>query len=152
VVNADTETFVWIVRNAVYAMIVETGRAPDDEAVASRLDARPDRVRAAYERLDARHALFLTPGTHDIRMAHPFSGVATDFRVEVGGRGYWANCAWDALGIPAALHADARVDAKTGDDGAPVRFVVEDGRVSGWDGVIQFSIPFRHWYDGLIRT
>ena len=31
-------------------------------------------------------------------MAHPFSGVPTDYRVESSGVAYWANCAWDALG------------------------------------------------------
>jgi len=38
-------------------------------------------------------------------MAPPFSGVETAFPAEVQGRRYYANCVWDALGVPAALGA-----------------------------------------------
>jgi hypothetical protein len=44
-----------------------------------------------------------------IRMAPPFPGIETRFRVNALGKQFFANCAWDALGIPAALHADASV-------------------------------------------
>ena len=148
----DDDQFAWTVRNTVYATIVEEGRPPSVEEAAATLGVSAHRVRDAYQRLNARHALFLTPGTHDIRMAHPFSGVPTGFLVEVGDRAYWANCAWDALGIPAALHADARIGARLGEDGEPIHFSVEDGRVSGWDGIVHFVRPFRRWYDDLIET
>lgn len=36
----------------------------------------------------------------------PFSAVPTEFRVLVGDRAMWANCAWDAFGVAAALDAD----------------------------------------------
>ena len=36
-------------------------------------------------------------------MAMPFSALPTAFRVVVGERSVWANCAWDAFGIAAAL-------------------------------------------------
>src|SRR6476469_5660576 len=99
----DSAARDWQVRHAVYANIVENGRPPEFAEIAYELDIRPEIAQAAYERLNERHALFLTPGTHEIRMAHPFSGVPTTFRVAIGERTYWANCAWDALGIPAAL-------------------------------------------------
>jgi hypothetical protein len=148
----DADTFDWSVRNTVYAAIVENGLPPLAAEVAATLGVGADGVRAAYQRLNARHALFLTPGTHDIRMAHPFSGVATAFRVEAGGRAYWANCAWDAFGIPAALHADARIEARLGDDGEPIRLAVAGGQVRGGDGIVHFARPFRRWYDDLIET
>ena len=33
------------------------------------------------------------------RMANPFSAVPTAYRVQAGGRWWYANCAWDAFGI-----------------------------------------------------
>ena len=147
----DSELFDWTVRNAVYAAILERSVPPSVDETAATLRVRPDDVRLAYERLNSRHALFLTPGSHDVRMAHPFSGVPTAFRVEVGDRTYWANCAWDALGIPAALHADARIEAPIG-DGESIRFAIDAGRVKGWDGGVHFPLPFRRWYDDLIET
>jgi hypothetical protein len=117
---------------------------PTVEEAAATLGALPEDVRAAYGRLDARHALFLNPGSHDVRMAHPFSGVPTPFRVHAGERRYWANCAWDALGVPAALHADARIEAETGDDGEPIQLAVTAGAKQGWDGVVHFGdVPRR---------
>ena len=105
--NADL--FDWTVRNAVYASILERSVPPSVDETAAALGVNADDVRAAYERLNDRHALFLTPVSHEVRMAHPFSGVPTAFRVEAGDHTYWANCAWDSLGIPATLHVDAQI-------------------------------------------
>lgn len=150
--ETDTEAFDWTVRNAIYATIREHGMAPTVTETAATLGLTPDTVRAAFERLHEGHALFLSPVSRDIRMAHPFSCVPTPFRVESGNRAYWANCAWDSLGIPAALHADARISARIGDDGEPVQFFIAGGRVQGWDGVVHFPLPFQRWYDDLIET
>ena len=111
-----------------------------------------DEARATYARLDRRHALFLDPGTDTIRMAHPFSGVPTPFRVHAGGHAYWANCAWDALGIPAALHADAAIEAALAEDDAPVRLAIEGGRVRGHGEVVHVLRRFQTWYDDPIDT
>ena len=150
--NNTPALFDWTVRNAVYAAILERSVPPSVDETAVALHVSADDVRAAYERLNDRHALFLTPGSHDLRMAHPFSGVPTAFRVESGDRSYWANCAWDALGIPAALHADARIEAPIGNDSESIRFAIEAGRVKDWDGVVHFPLPFGRWYDDLIAT
>ena len=42
-------------------------------------------------------------------MAPPFSGVPTQHVVIVDETKYFANCAWDSFGIPAALHRPGRV-------------------------------------------
>jgi hypothetical protein len=41
-------------------------------------------------------------------MLNPFSAVETPHRVEAGGRSWFANCAWDALGIPPPCMRTAR--------------------------------------------
>ena len=146
----DSQLFDWTVRNAVYASILERTVPPTADEAAAALGVSPHDVRSAFERLNGRHALFLTPGGDDVRMAHPFSGVPTAFRVEVDGRTYWANCALDTLGIPAALHVDARIEAPIGDE--TIRFAIEAGRVQGWHGVVHFPLPFCRWYDDLIDT
>jgi hypothetical protein len=150
-VDNDSQLFDWTVRNAVYAAILERTVPPTADETAMALGGSSNDVRSAYERLNSRRALFLTPGSHDVRMAHPFSGVPTAFRVEANGRTYWANCAWDTLGIPAALRADARIEASTG-DGESIRFAIEVGQPKGWQGVVHFPLPFRRWYDDLIET
>jgi hypothetical protein len=142
----------WTVRSFVYSFTAEHGRPPAVSETAAGLGMSAEQSRAAYEWLNDNHAIFLEPGQHTVRMAHPFSGVPTSFRVHANGRDYWANCAWDALGIPAALNADARIDAVCADDQQPAALTVEGGAVRGHGELVHFLQPFRQWYDDLIVT
>ena len=97
------------VRTAIYDWIVERTEAPVVGELAGILSEPPEAIRETYGRLFRKRVLFLEPDGETIRMAPPFSGVATQHRVRVGDREYFANCSWDSLGIPAALHAPAEV-------------------------------------------
>src|SRR6476660_1216477 len=108
------------VRLEVYRHFASTGEAPSLGQIAGQLACAKEDVRAAYARLRANRVLLLEPDGENIRMAPPFSGVPTQHTVEAGGRSYFANCAWDALGIPAALHQKAVVHSSCGQSGAPL--------------------------------
>src|SRR6476469_9071935 len=97
------------IKLTVYLGFARTGKAPRPDRIASELGCSADGVRSAFARLQANRVLLLQPDGETIRMAPPFSGVPTQHKVEVEGRTYFANCAWDALGIPAALHQKALV-------------------------------------------
>ena len=142
----------WKVRSFVYAHIVEHELPPLAERTAAEFDVETGEARAAYERLHERHALFLDPQTRAVRMAFPFSAVPTPFRVHANGRFYWANCAWDMLGIPAALHSDAGIEAEYAGDGSPARLSVENDQLRADDGVVHFPLPLRRWYEDLVFT
>ncbi|TAH53983.1 MAG: hypothetical protein EYC68_01235 [Chloroflexota bacterium] len=143
---------VWDARHFVYAFWVEHTHPPTVQDTANGLGIELESVRALYEELGKRHALLLMPGTHSIRMAWPFSGVPTGYRVRVGTQNYYANCAWDSFGIPAALHADAQIDAFCSNTQEPLHFTVRQGKISGDSAVIYFRIPFANWYDDLVFT
>ena len=149
---AESEPLDWTVRLFVYRYIAEHGRPPTVTHTADGLRLDPHQAQTAYERLHNCHALFLEPGTDRIRMAHPFSGVPTPFRVQTHGHTYFANCAWDALGIPAMLRADATIDATCSDSREAIRLRVEDDVVLGHGELIHFALPFRRWYENLIFT
>src|SRR5262249_1762278 len=87
-------------RRRTYAFFVASGRAP---AAGELGDS--ETVVAGWRRLDEEHALVLNPATDELRMLNPFSVVPTAYRVQSGGRWWYGNCAWDAFGICAALHA-----------------------------------------------
>jgi hypothetical protein len=140
-----------LVRLFVYRHIVEHGRPPTAAETATGMGLPPDQVRAAYGRLHDGHALLLAPESGSIRMAWPFSGVPTPFQVQANGRQYWANCAWDALGIPALLQADARIQAVFADTGEPATLGVAGGRVQG-QALAHFAVPFRRWYADIVFT
>lgn len=140
------------VRLHVYRYFVETGRPPTIAETAVALSAPSPDVEAAYRRLAEGRALVLTPGTLEIRMANPLSAVPTAFRVEVGGRSWWGNCVWDALGIPAMLGADGRIVTACGDCGEPMTLTVERGALRPAAGLIHFAIPAARWWDDIIFT
>ena len=104
-------------------------------------------------RLHDAHALVLQPDGTEIRMLNPFSAVETAYRVEAGGRSWFANCAWDALGIPAALHVDGRIDAACPDCGDRLELEVRDGElVRGAELLVHFVVPARRWWDDIAFT
>ncbi len=89
------------------------------DETASHFALTHEEAASAYEELHRRHAIFLKPGTHDILMANPFSGVETPFKVHANNKTYFANCAWDSFGIPAALDVDAEIEAVCAQSGEP---------------------------------
>jgi hypothetical protein len=141
----------WSARLFVYQFLVEHERAPTPDETATALGITVERSREAYASLHRRHTLFLEPGTLGVCMAHPFSACPTPFRVHAGGHAYYANCAWDMLGIAATLHADARIEAVYTDTGEAASISVVNGDVHG-AGAVYFTLPFRQWYDDLIFT
>ena len=143
---------LWDARHFIYAFWVEQEHPPAVQDTARALQIEIEPARALYEELNAHHALLLMPGTHIIRMANPFSGVPTGFRVRVGAKNYYANCAWDSFGIPAALHADARIQALCSHNQTPLYFQIENGSVRGDFAVVYFRVPFAEWYDDLVFT
>lgn len=146
------EDNIWDIRAYVYQHIAETTRPPRAEEVASRFNLTHEQAISAYEALHQQHALYLKPGTHQILMANPFSGVETPFRVRANDKTYFANCAWDSLGIPAALHADAEIEAACAQSGEPIQLRVAGQRIQGSDALVHFLVPFREWYDDLTFT
>lgn len=141
------------VKRAVYTALAETGRAPDARSLAASLSLPEAEVRDAFARLHAQRLLVPEPGDPGrIRMAPPFSGVPTPFRVRGREREYFANCVWDALGIPAALHAEAEVDASDAHTGE--RLVVSVGAAgpAPVHAVAHFAVPAAHWWDDIIHT
>jgi len=137
----------------IYETIARTTQAPTSAEVAESLSASPEEVAAALERLHKKRLLVPKPGAPTrIRMAPPFSGIETSFRVKVQDRVYYANCAWDALGIAAALHADAIIEASDGYSGEPMMLEVRNGQPVPQRCVIHFAVPAAHWWDDIIYT
>ena len=141
------------IRTHLYSSFVEDGCARSPSEVAAALGVAADEVADAYRRLHDGHALVLQPGTTEIRMLNPFSAVETPHRVDAGGRSWFANCAWDALGIPGALHGDGVVHSRCPDCGEPLELEVRDGElVGGAELLVHFVVPARHWWDDIAFT
>jgi Alkylmercury lyase len=148
----STMDFDTTVKLAIYRATADSGALPSLDQVAARVAAAPSAVRQAYQRLAASRLLVLEPDGAAIRMAPPFSGVATQHRVTVGEVTYHANCAWDALGIPAALHRPGLVRSKCGQSGEPLRLAIglEGPEPSSW--LFHCQVPAARWWQDIVFT
>ena len=144
------DSFDLDVRRHVYFTIVAAGRPPTVAETAQAFDAAEDDVAAAYRRLEDAHALALHPGTTEVWMAHPFCFAPTPHRVTAGGRVWTATCAWDALGIPGALHGDGTIESACACCAEPLALEVVDGEVTrGADLLAHILVPARRWWDDI---
>lgn len=137
------------VRLAVYQHLLETGTAPDIPAVAKRVAADPAPVGEAFDRLAAQRVLVLHPGTREIWMAMPFSAVPTTFRVRAAQGSWWANCAWDALGIPAMMASPATIETTCADCGDRMEVRATGKSLEAGEGVVHFAVPAARWWDDI---
>jgi len=79
------------VRHFIYANFAQTSRPPSTLETAAHFKISIAAVEKAYERLAEAHHIALAPGTHSIWMAHPFSGLPTNFVAEVESKRFWGN-------------------------------------------------------------
>jgi hypothetical protein len=81
-------------------------------------------------------------GAGAIRMAHPFAAQTSSPpppRVDAGGRTWWGSCAWDGLGIVAAL-------------GLRDATVTSGGLTTEDDVVFHVEVPARDWWADIGHT
>jgi alkylmercury lyase-like protein len=139
-------------RSAIYRHFAGTGQGPALGDMAAECGCSDADVLAGYARLQANRVLLLSPDGDTVRMAPPFSGVPTIHTVEVDQRTYFANCAWDALGIPAALHEEAVVQSTCGQSSALLRLRagLDGPEPSQW--LFHCQVPAARWWENLAFT
>jgi hypothetical protein len=135
-----------------HTLFVELGRAPTADEVAQEEGSTAEQILSGWRRLHEQHALVLNAASAEIRMANPFSGVPTAFRVQADGRWWYGNCAWDAFGICAALDADGRIEASCPDCGEPVALEVHDRRPDDETLLFHCLVPAARWWDDIVFT
>jgi len=140
------------VKLAVYRITAESGTIPPIETVAAKVSAQRETIREAYQRLRSSRLLLLEPDGVTIRMAPPFSGVPTQHQVHVDGIDYFANCAWDALGIPAALHRPGTVRSRCEQSFEPLTLAIEADGPGQSDWLFHCLVPAAKWWDDLVFT
>lgn len=140
------------VKLAVYHHFAETAERPSPEQIAERIGAPTGEVLGAYHRLQAQRVLVLEANGVSIRMAPPFSGVPTQHVVTVGSRSYFANCAWDALGVPAALQTPAIVHSRCEQSMEPLHLEVGRLGPASCDWLFHCAVPAAHWWNDIVFT
>lgn len=140
------------VRQRTYGLFVDLGRAPLAGEVAVACGVSESAVLASWARLQDQHALLLNPSGSRIRMANPFSAVPTPHRVHAAGRWWYANCAWDAFGICAALGVDGEIETTCPDCGEPIGTGVRNRRPTEPDLLFHCLVPAAIWWNDIAFT
>ena len=132
------------------------GDQPSPASVAAAVGIDEPAAAAAFDRLAAGRAIVLGSDSRDLLMAAPFAGTPTDHRVHVGGRAYYANCVWDALGIPAMLAAagrpaGAKITTRCPDCAATIHLTVDGAQVVAdpVEPVVHFAVPAARWWEDI---
>ena len=105
--------------------------------------------------LESAHYIQLLPGTQRILMANPFSAISTPFVDTIGGKQYFANCAWDTVSLHVMLGLDADVRSFCHHCAEPVNLKLSGGKLVSANPeapVIFLSVPVAKWYDNLVNT
>jgi hypothetical protein len=137
---------------AIYSGVAATGKMPSVAQVADSVGATVDDIRVAYSRLYQRRLLVLEPDGVSICIAPPFSGVPTKHRVRVGDTENFANCAWDAHGVLAALHRSGQVVSRCVQTHEPLLIRVDDRGPEPIPCVIHFAVPAALWWRDIVFT
>ena len=86
-----TESIDRDVRHYIYTTFAETTLPPTTSQVAEHFGLSIASIENAFERLANAHHIALAPGSYSIWMAHPFSGVPTNFVAAIGSKEYYGN-------------------------------------------------------------
>jgi hypothetical protein len=139
-------------RSLTYGLFAELGRAPAASEVAASGALTVADVVSGWQRLHEQHAIVLNPATAELRMANPFSAVPTAYRVRADGRWWYANCAWDAFGVCAALRTDGRIETSCPDCGEALSVEVRGQRPDDESLRFHCLVPAAHWWDDILYT
>lgn len=143
----DTE-----LRQAVYRWVISRGEIPTSDQIAHAANISKQEVLDALARLSDAHVLVLQKNG-EILMAMPFSAVPTPFLITARGRShYYANCAWDAVGVPIMLRSDGKISSACGCCGTAIHISIRGGAIQSGECIVHFAIPAKHWWDNVVYT
>lgn len=131
-------------RALAYQFLIEHGVGATAVGLASYGGLEEPEVLASLRRLENQHLLALTPDGEGVSMAHPFSGIETQYKAIVGEMSWYANCAWDSLAILGLMGDGIAVGSHLEPD---LEWRVVDEKVIP-DGLIHMVVPAsRFWED-----
>ncbi len=127
----------WAVFRHILEMFIARGRPVSGEAIPEAFLDRPrDEVMATLATLDEKDLILVREGR--IELAYPLSAAPTPFAVILpDDRGRYAECALDALGVPAMLNQRVTIRSRCHHCHEPLEFfVAPEGPAQDADGLM----------------
>jgi len=136
----------------VYDHLVASGSPPTLAEIAAHFGTTREVARQELGALRIGKTILVHPESGEIWMAGPFSKAETDYEVVTSDRSWWANCAWDMLGIPIVLNEEVQGRTRCTDCGSPMTFDCSPSHPPTLDAVVHFLVPARRWYEDIAFT
>jgi hypothetical protein len=132
--------------SALIRHVVERGFAPPTRLLAEQLGWSESELQGILKQLAAIRGVILKPNSFEVWAIHPFTLMPTPTWVIARTGAWWANCAWCALGIGAALRQNIRVTSRVGAEQEPIEFEIRDGRSTDPRLLIHFPFRPEEWW------
>lgn len=141
------------VRVHAYEHLLASGLPPTSLQIADHFGVKPAEALRALREMKIGKAILPHPATGEIWMAGPFASMPTPYTVIGRTAAWWANCAWDMLGVAQLANEQVRIQTQCVDCGDPMIFHVRPGAGELLDAaVVHFLVPARRWYDDIAFT
>ena len=139
-------------RRHIYDATLTSGTPPSIAALVASTGATAADVGDSLGRLAGARMVVLQPGSGELLMVPPFSAVPTPFLVTTARHTSYANCAWDALGVPAIMRTPARVHTACGCCGDAIVLDVDPDRPPESAEIVHFAVPATRWWRDIVFT
>jgi len=142
------------VRKYVMEYFLENERAPVLEEIMKEFDLSRINAGRVLQGIEKAHNLALLPGTQRILMAHPFSAIPSPFKVAIGSKRYYANCAWDSIAFHVMLSMEMRIGSYCHHCSDPISIDLNDGKARSRPAnpLVFLSMPAAKWWDNIVNT
>ncbi len=144
------------VRKFIYDRLSETAAPPVLEEIMAAFALDRRQAREVVAGIAEAKQVVLLAGTDRILMAHPFSAVATPFRVTRGdGKRYFANCSWDSIAMHVMFDAEIWIDSYCHHCGARIEIELDDGEVvaaSPEHTIVYLGLPAAKWWQDVVHA
>ncbi len=145
-----------LVREFVFDRFLETASPPVIEEIMRKFNLTRDDTSKVLRGLEAARHLVLLKNTDRILMAHPFSSIATPFRVtRENNRVYYANCSWDSIAFHVMLREPVVIDSYCHHCGENVQITLVNQRVLSLKpegAIVYLGIPAARWWQDITLT
>jgi hypothetical protein len=145
----------------VYDTIASSGRPPASTEIGAHFGITPDDARGAIADAGIGTTLIADPRTGEIAIAGPVAGTPTQYRLTANSVTWFANSAWDMLGVAAMFMTEMTIESRCADCGEVVRFTLDPiafpafrfpKGVDGDQMLLHFQLPASKWQEDIGAT
>jgi hypothetical protein len=141
-----------LLRRHIYDHTLRDGVPPTIVELTAATISPESNVRESLRRLEEARIVVRQRSTGELLMVPPFSAVPTSFVVHASRFSTYANCAWDALGVPVMLRERDRIVSACGCCGDAITLDAGPEDPPNTQNVIHFAVPAARWWHDIVFT